>query len=159
MAETVYIETTIPSYYHETRGDARAVVWREFTRDWWDRERGNFDCYTSDFSVLELQKGNHPNREQKVALIEDLPRLDYAEEIDEIIEIYIKNLVMPADAQGDAAHLAMASYHSIDYLLTWNCRNLANANKYGHIQRINLRLGLATPLIITPEQLFKGGNT
>lgn len=64
---------------------------------------------------------------------------------------------MPSDAQGDAAHLAMASYHGLDYLLTWNCRNLANANKYGHIQKINLKLGLQTPLIITPEQLFKEG--
>jgi len=89
MAETVYIETTIPSYYHEIRTDAKAVAWREFTRDWWDRERIKFDCYTSDFTVLELKKGNHPNRDQKALLIEELPRLDYAEEIDDIIEIIL----------------------------------------------------------------------
>jgi hypothetical protein len=158
MVETVYIETTIPSYYYETRTDAKAVAWREITRDWWDSEHLKFDCYTSDFTIIELNKGNHPNKIQKSSMIEELPRLDYVEEIDEIIEIYIKNLVMPSDAHGDAAHLAMASYHGMNYLLTWNCKNLANANKYGHIQRINLKLGLTSPLIITPEQLFIGGN-
>lgn len=69
MLETVYIETTIPSYYYETRTDAKAVAWREFTRDWWGRELRNFECYTSDFTVFELEKGNHPNREEKMSLI------------------------------------------------------------------------------------------
>jgi hypothetical protein len=61
---------------------------------------------------------------------------------------------MPADDAGDAAHLAIASYHGVDYLLTWNCRHLANANKFAHIREINRRLGLLTPELVTPEQLF-----
>jgi hypothetical protein len=62
---------------------------------------------------------------------------------------------MPADDAGDAAHLAVASYHGVDYLLTWNCRHLANANKFEHIRVINRRLGLMTPELVTPEQLFE----
>jgi hypothetical protein len=63
--------------------------------------------------------------------------------------------IMPADDAGDAAHLAVASYHGVDYLLTWNCRHLANANKFEHIRVINRRLGLMTPELVTPEQLFE----
>ena len=91
-------------------------------------------------------------------MVQELPLLDYSTEMDSIIEVYIKNFVMPSDAQGDAAHLAMASYHGVDYLLTWNCTHLANAFKLKHIEKINLRLGMMTPQIVTPEQLFPEEN-
>jgi len=62
---------------------------------------------------------------------------------------------MPREQEGDAAHLAYASYHGIDYLLTWNCKHLANANKFEHIRMVNTKLGLLTPKIVTPMQLFE----
>jgi hypothetical protein len=61
---------------------------------------------------------------------------------------------MPRILEGDALHLAYASFHKIDFLLTWNCNHLANANKRKHIRTINARLNLATPEIITPLELF-----
>jgi len=83
-----------------------------------------------------------------------IPLLTFAEEITDIINVYIKNMVMPKDAYGDAAHLAMATYHGLDYLATWNCVHLANAFKYRRIEKINLKMGFITPLLVTPEQLF-----
>ena len=80
--------------------------------------------------------------------------LEIVPDIAGIVTIYVENRVMPADDAGDAAHLAVASYHGVDYLLTWNCRHLANANKFEHIRTINRRLGLLTPELVTPEQLF-----
>ena len=71
------------------------------------------------------------------------------------LAIYLEQRVMPADDAGDAAHLAVASYHGVDYLLTWNCRHLANANRFSHIREINRRLGLMTPELVTPEQFFE----
>lgn len=61
---------------------------------------------------------------------------------------------MPANALGDALHLAVASFYQCHFLLTWNCKHLANANKFGHIQRINSMLGLYNPLLITPLELL-----
>lgn len=61
---------------------------------------------------------------------------------------------MPAGAGGDAYHLTMASYYSVDYLLTWSCRHLANANKIKHIAVVNARLGLSVPIITTPQLLI-----
>ena len=61
---------------------------------------------------------------------------------------------MPNDPTGDALHLATASYHQIDILLTWNCKHIANMKKLDHIQRINTKLGLATPLLTTPLNLI-----
>ena len=57
---------------------------------------------------------------------------------------------MPADPTGDALHLASASFHKCDFLVTWNCQHLANANKFGHIRRVNTLLGLFVPALVTP---------
>ena len=61
---------------------------------------------------------------------------------------------MLADPRGDALHLALASFYKCDFLLTWNCTHLANANKFGHIRRINVMLGLNVPLLVTPLELL-----
>jgi predicted nucleic acid-binding protein len=71
---------------------------------------------------------------------------------------HVKHKLMPRDPVGDALHLALASYHKCDFLLTWNCKNLANANKFGHIRRINGLLGLYTPNIVTPLELLEDEN-
>ncbi len=76
------------------------------------------------------------------------------EEIIKIADIYIQNFLMPRDFEGDALHLAFASYYKIDFLLTWNCNHLANANKKQHIRTINTGLNLMIPEIITPLELF-----
>ena len=75
-------------------------------------------------------------------------------EIIDIASIYMKNFLMPKELIGDAMHLAYASYFKIDFLLTWNCTHLANANKKEHIRILNSRLNLFVPEIITPMELF-----
>lgn len=152
MNNNCYIETTIPSFYFDTRNDC--ILRHEITQEWWNSQRQHFHCFTSIFTLFEVQNGDYPNKESVIALTKSIELLSFAEEIDEIIEVYMTNFVMPQNALGDAAHLAVASYHSMDYLLTWNCKHLANASIYDHIQKINLKLGLITPMIITPEQLF-----
>ena len=66
----------------------------------------------------------------------------------------IKYKVMPNDPIGDALHLALASYYKCDFLLTWNCDHLANANKFNHIRRINTMLGLFVPNLVMPLELL-----
>ncbi len=97
----------------------------------------------------ELEKGHHPRKEEKILLLSDLKYLEINDEIEEIVYVYIGNYLMPKDVVGDALHLAIASFYKMDYLLTWNCNHLANANKKKHIRRINERLRLSTPEIIT----------
>ena len=92
--------------------------------------------------------------EQCLALLDNVSLVSIEPEITEIVNIYISHHVMPSDPAGDALHLAVASYHKCDFLLTWNCRHLANANKYGHIRRINTLLGLFIPNIVTPLEFL-----
>ena len=72
----------------------------------------------------------------------------------EIVQAYVKHKLMPEDPTGDGLHLALASFHECSYFVTWNCRHLANANKFGHIRRINTLLGLRTPELVTPPELL-----
>lgn len=153
----VYVETSVFSLYHDQR--PRSAFRRKITQDWWRGERRWYDLFTSRFTVEEVSDPGYPEWRRVLAMVRRVPLLEVTHDIAGIVKVYVENQLMPAEDVGDAAHLAMASYHSVDYLLTWNCRHLANANKFEHIRRINRRLGLLTPELVTPEQLFWEGRT
>ena len=155
----VYIETSIPSFYYENRTDAAAIARRDWTCQWWNNYRYDFELVTSGAVLEELQNGEYDKKEDCLSLLNNIPLLTIESEIAEIIDIYIQHKVMPNDPTGDALHLAIASYHKCDYLLTWNCKHIANANKFEHIRRINTLIGIFTPNLITPlELLGEHGN-
>ena len=150
----IYIETSIPSFFFENRSEPEMIARRQWTREWWNNYRKNFQLVTSDGVIAELSEGNYPEQENAIALLNDIVRLDIPDEIADIIDTYISNHLMPHKRLGDALHLALASYHKCDFLLTWNCRHIANANKFEHIRIINTRLGLFIPALITPMELL-----
>jgi hypothetical protein len=151
--ETVYIETTIPSLYFDDRTDAKTVARREWTRNWWDNHRLRYRLVTGAPVIEELSKGNHLRKTEKLGLMEGMEVLPVTETAVRAVEVYIERYVMPRDPAGDAAHLALASVHKCDYLLTWNCAHLANASKAGHIRMVNTLLGLHVPQLVTPLEL------
>jgi len=155
--ETVYIETTIPSFYFEIREEPEMVARRNWTRQWWD-EGGEtiYDKVTSQAVIDELGRGLFPGKDGALGLVNELELLPVVAEIEEIVIVYLSHYLMPRDAVGDALHLALASYHGCDYLLTWNCQHLANANKFRHIRRINAMMDLVTPNLVTPLELLQG---
>lgn len=87
--------------------------------------------------------------------MEHLDLLEITPAVIDVVDTYIARHVMPADPVGDALHLAVASVHRCDFLVTWNCRHLANANKFGHIRRVNTLLGLYVPTLVTPLELLE----
>lgn len=154
MKSKIYIETSIPSFYYEIRTEPDMIARKEWTRLWWNKVREQYEVVTSIAVLDELHQGNFPNKEKVIELLNDIPLIEIKPEIAEIVQTYIQNQVMPNDPLGDALHLALASYHKCDFLLTWNCRHLANANKFGHIRRVNVMLGLYVPTLVTPLELM-----
>lgn len=150
----VYIETTIPSFFHTTRSGPEAVARRAWTRRWWAAGRDLYERVTSEAVLLELRSGQYPSRNAALAMAEELPLLEVSPAVAEIVETYVQHRLMPADPSFDALHLAVASYHKCEFLLTWNCLHLANANKFGHIRRVNNLLGLYVPVLATPLELL-----
>jgi predicted nucleic acid-binding protein len=150
----VYVETTIPSFYHEPRASADIVVRREWTRQWWKEAPERYELVTSPAVLDELAGGMPEWSRMRLELVRNLPLLPVEPAILEIVETYIRFRLMPADPGGDALHLALASHYKCDFLVTWNCRHLANANKFGHIRRVNTMLGLFVPALVTPLELL-----
>ena len=152
MKETVYIDSTIPSYYFDERESL--AIFTEITRKWWSEMADKYDLFMSDAVLQELNSGNYPRKEEIMKFVSTVSLLPLSNGIEKVVEYYIANYVMPKSFVGDAVHLAYASFYAINYLLTWNCNHLANANKRKHIQIINGRLVLSTPEIITPLELL-----
>ena len=152
MKSTAYLDTTIPSYLFDKRESIK--MHSEITRRWWDEEMGHFDIWISEETLDEINEGNYPKKHEILKFISTIPVLAPDNRIIDIAQIYLDNYLMPCVLKGDALHLAYAPYYKIDFLLTWNCNHLANANKRKHIRVINTRLNLPTPEIITPLDLF-----
>lgn len=153
MKRNVYIDTTIISYLFDERASIRNFI--DTTKEWWSTQRDNYNIYISIETLAELKLGNYPNKDKMIDFAETLEVLSRVKKIEETAEIYIKNFLMPKNLEGDAIHLAYASIYKIDFLLTWNCKHLANANKKEHIRFLNTKLGLFVPEIITPLELFE----
>ena len=152
MRRSVYLDTRIPSYLFDRRESLRFPC--EVTRRWWSEESAHFNVFVSLETIAELNAGQYPEKDAVLRFVSELTVLQPANEIPAIVQAYIRNKVMPKDVPGDASHLAYASYYDMDFLLTWNCNHLANANKKRHVAAINAKLGLSTPEIITPLELF-----
>jgi len=153
VKKSVYFDTTIPSYLFDTRESLSYPC--GITKKWWDEESTHFEKFISIETIAELNRGNYPEKDKILEFVSKLKQLQPDEKIKEIAYFYIQNRLMPSDIMGDAVHLAYTSFYKIDYLLTWNCNHLANANKKQHIKIINSKLDLFTPELITPLELFE----
>jgi predicted nucleic acid-binding protein len=152
LKKSVYLDATIFSYLVDDRDEIKNFI--EITKLWWKVERKHYKVCTSSETIIELDSGNYPGRNLAIRQVKKIDLLQRNNEIQQIAEIYIANYLMPDNLLGDAIHLAYASYYKIDFLLTWNCKHLANANKREHIRITNSRLNLIVPEIITPLELF-----
>lgn len=154
----VYIETTIPSAYHTDRTDPEMVARCFATRRWWKIAAAECELVTSRAVLQELSRGRSEQVVRRLALMDDLRLMLAVQEVSLVADMYIRHKLMPADPSGDALHLALASYHQCDVLVTWNYRHLANPTKFERIRLLNRELGLAVPRIATPLDLLEGGT-
>lgn len=156
MDKKVYIETSIPSFYYETRTEPEMVAMRNWTREWWDHHSKNYELVTSAAVFEELSDGDYDTKEDALALIKNLPFLKTDGPVVKIVNAYITNKAMPKNPRGDALHLALATHHKCDFLLTWNCNHIANPNKFIHLSAVNALLGYITPQLTTPFAMLGG---
>jgi hypothetical protein len=152
--EIVYLETTFFSFFYDERTAPAIIAMHDWTRQFWDERRNDYNLVSSEAVLGELRKGGAYHKEAALKMALAIPLLPAGPELAGIVQAYLEHKLMPQDATGDALHLAFASFHMCDYLVTWNCRHLANANKFGHIRKINQALGLKSPELVTPQELL-----
>jgi hypothetical protein len=155
--KTVYIETSIISYLASRPArDLLAAARQQLTRMWWEEHRNRFETFISPLVKEEAAQGDPEAAKRRMQSLEGLQVLEVVREAFELAEALIAEAALPAKAQDDAAHIALATVHNMDYLLTWNCRHIDNAETKPIIRAVCGRLGYACPEICTPEELMGG---
>lgn len=115
VSKLIYVETTIPSFYTETRTGIDVAARRIWTRQWWSKTEPGRCLVTSAVVFDELERiPDGARRAESLALVRSLEQLDYTEEIAEIADVYIHHKLMPMEAVGDADHLALASFYNCE---------------------------------------------
>lgn len=155
MKPRLYLETTIPSYL--TAWPSRDVVMaghQQVTREWWERRRGDFTIYISTFVLDEAGDGDPSAAERRLETLEGLPLLAATSEALGLADRLLRECRLPSRAATDAVHIAIATMHGMDYLLTWNCAHLANAEIIPKVRAVCENAGYVCPMICTPEELM-----
>jgi len=155
MLPTVYIETTIPSYLTAWPSrDAMRAWHQQITREWWERRRASFRLFTSPLALDEVAVVDATAARERLRVMQKLPLLEINEAVGTLTGHLLKAGGVPPKAATDAAHLAVATVHGMDYLLTWNCRHINNAEILRAVAAICTRQGYAPPMVCTPEELM-----
>lgn len=150
----IYVETTIPSMYYDTRAAPVIVAMREDTRRWWADAIRTCELVTGSPTLQELSSGPPDRRRSWLGLIQELPVLTTTDEVLTVAEYYVRHKLVPAEPRFDALHLALATLYHWDVLVSWDIRHLANENKRTHIDRVHAQLGVEPPMVATPRRLL-----
>ena len=157
--KTVYIETSIPSYLTALPSrDVRTAAWQQITTQWWEEERHNYELYVSELVLVESAAGDPNAAERRLTIVKEIPELSLTDEAMNLATQLIEKGGIPQKAEADAIHVAIACVHSVNYLLTWNCRHIDNAATKPIIRSICLDAGYTCPEICTPIELLAEDN-
>lgn len=155
--ESVYLETTFVSYLvARPSRDLLVAAHQQITQEWWAERRDKFNCYVSQVVLDEVSAGDPNEAEKRLEVIRPLRALEVTPEAEALTQAILSSGVLPARAVRDAAHVAVAAIHAVDYLLTWNCKHLANAQITRKIESACQGRGYRMPIICTPEELMGG---
>jgi predicted nucleic acid-binding protein len=155
MKARVYLETTIPSYLTAwpSRDIVRAAE-QEMTREWW-KSRDAFDLYVSELVLDEVGAGDPKAAAQRLESLAGIQLLGMTGEAETLGAELVTQAALPQRAAIDALHIALAAVHGMNYLLTWNCKHIANAMMRGKIEKICRNAGVEPPIICTPMELLE----
>lgn len=152
--ETVYIETTIVSYLVANPSrDSILAAHQQLTRRWWQDHRRAYHCIVSDEVLREAARGDADQARLRLEALQNLPTLPITAEVENLAEAVLQSGSLPSAARSDAIHVAAATLIKVDFLLTWNCRHLANPHLQKQLRTLMAARGLTLPEICTPITL------
>lgn len=151
----VYLETSFLSACVSDRTDPKSVVRRDESRRWWVQQRRLHALFVSAEVMRELSVATYPHRDEALALTAEAEVLRVDEEAQGLAKILVREKAMPGpEESGDALHVAVATVHQMDVMLSWNVRHLANRNKTAHLREVCRRVGYVPPEIVPPDAFW-----
>jgi hypothetical protein len=151
----VYIETSIVSYLRQRpSGQVIAAARQLLTQRWWDHGRMNYQLVTSQYVLDEAALGDPSLAADRLRALANIPLLDLPADVPQLASEILGRAILPSHALVDALHIAVTSFHEVEYLLTWNCKHIANAQMLPKIRDLLQELGYPVPIICTPEEMI-----
>ena len=152
--DTIYIETSIVSYLQQRPSSQVVMAARQLlTHQWWNDERAKYQLVASQFVIDEATSGDPVLAAERLAALDGVPLLPLDPEIANIADEIMLRAILPPKARTDALHIAVVAHHRVQYLLTWNCRHIANGRILPRIHKVLNDLGIQVPIICTPEEM------
>lgn len=153
---SVYIETTVISYVTARLSrDLIVVAHQQTTMEWWESTLPRCDPFISPMVIEEVSRGDKEAANLRLKKISGFPVLKITNEVRELADLYFRQTQIPEKARGDTYHLALATYHGMDFLVSWNFTHILAAPVKAMIQNINTSRGIRTPIICSPEELME----
>jgi predicted nucleic acid-binding protein len=152
----VYVETSVISYL--TAWPSRDIViagHQQSTRDWWQEQSQSFQLVASQLVVQEASAGDAVSAQERLEILKNIELLELTEDALSLAKVLIESGPLPRKAAEDALHIAIAVTNGVEYLLTWNCKHIANASMRSSIERICRSAGYDPTIICTPEELLE----
>jgi hypothetical protein len=157
----VYLETSFVSYLTAAPREGRdpiAAAHQQLTIEWWSRRRVDFDLVVSQVVIDEIQMGDPTYAKNRLEVVGSLPRLLVTDQATTLARAILSRGLLPQRAFPDALHIAITTVHQVEYLLTWNCKHIANLEVLPRVADLCEDLGLMLPIICTPEELLGVDN-
>ncbi len=155
MTESVYIETSIVGYLTaRTSNNLILMANMETTRQWWENHRSHFNLYISQVVLDEVARGDVEIAARRLEILRNFPLLDVSEAVQGLATQFLAKSNLPSKASDDALHIAAATVYGLSYLLTWNCKHIANAQIQKKLSQISNDAGYELPTICTPYELL-----
>jgi len=153
---SVYVETTVISYLVGwlNRNDLQVAAHQEITRRWWATRRQDFELFGSAVVVDEAADGDQSLAAERLRFLKDVQMLQVPDEAYRLRDELLRRTPIPAKAETDALHIAVATVHAMDFLATWNCKHIANAVTLPLIYDVCREVGYEPPLVCTPYELL-----
>lgn len=157
MNSTVYIESTVISYRSSRASrDLIVAAHQQITHEWWENERVKYDAFISPVVIDEISRGDAEAARERIEIVSSFPVLEAVPEVEELAGVYFSEIDIPEKARADSYHLALAAWHGMDFLVTWNCTHINGAVARFKYQEINTSRGIRSPIVCTPEELMEG---
>ncbi len=155
----VYVETSVVSYLTgRPSRDLVVAAYQEITRDWWRDASERFALVVSTLVVTEAGAGNAAAAKARLEALAPLMLLDITDAAERLTDLLLERQAVPREAADDAAHIALAAAHRVDYLVTWNFKHIANATMRSRIDRVCREAGFSPPVICTPNELVESDH-
>ena len=156
MNPRIYIETTVIGYLtSRLRDDVTVAGHQNTTRQWWETAADRFELVASQLVVQECSAGDKQATKERLDALAEITLLPTTGEAEQLADALIAGHAVPESHPEDALHIALAAAHGVEYLVTWNCRHIANAAVRLTIERVCRDAGYQPPVICTPEELLE----